>query len=163
MVLWSGVLARPGVTRSALILRDGVATEVTGPTDSADQDVGPLQDYLLEPDGSIIRARLIGDVARHYSATMIDSTIAYMTSSHPVSSPLVQCFQVLDTIPYSPKNVRALVAGARVGTLEIKKRGIDVDPAALRETLPLSGSQTATLILTRVQGRKTAILANRVP
>ena len=163
MVLWSGVLARPGITRSALILRDGVATEVTSPADSLDEDAGPLQDYLLEPDGAIIRARLIGDVARQHGATMIDSSIAYMTTPNPVDSPLVQCFQVLDTIPYSTKNVRALVADAEVGTLEIKKRGIDVDPAVLRETLPLRGSRSVTLILTRVQGEKTAILASRVP
>ena len=93
---------------------------------------------------------------------MIDSTIAYMTSPHPVSSPMVQCFRVRESVPYSPKNVHSLIAGAGLGTVEIKKRGIDVDPAALRTTLPLEGKATATLILTRVAGAKTAILADRV-
>jgi len=162
MVLWSGACVREGITRSALILRDGGATEVTGPSDSADAAAGPLQDYLLEPDGAIIRARLIGDVARQFGATMIDPTIAYMTSPHPVTSPLVQCFEVRDAIPYSQKSVHALIAGANLATLEIKKRGIDVDPAALRTSLPLKGTGEGTLILTRVQGKKTAILAQRV-
>jgi hypothetical protein len=93
---------------------------------------------------------------------MIDPTIAYMTSPHPVTSPLVQCFEVRDAIPYSQKSVHALIAGANLATLEIKKRGIDVDPAALRTSLPLKGSGEGTLILTRVQGKKTAILAQRV-
>lgn len=162
MVLWSGVLAREGITRSALILRDGGATEVSGASDSADVAAGPLQDYLLEPDGAIIRARLIGDLARQFGATMIDPTIAYMTGPNPVRSPLVQCFEVLDAIPYTQKSLHTLIAGAQVGTLEIKKRGIDVDPAALRASLPLKGSTAGTLILTRVQGKKTALLARRV-
>ena len=65
-------------------------------------------------------------------------------------------------MPYSTKNVQALIRVTDLGTLEIKKRGIDVDPAALRTTLPLEGASTATLILTRVAGEKTAILADRV-
>jgi hypothetical protein len=76
---------------------------------------------------------------------------------------LAQCFRVLERVPYSKKNVVALIARASLGTLEIKKRGIDCDPAALRSTLPLHGKGSATLILTRVQGVKTAILAERVP
>ena len=162
MVLWTGVLAREGVSRSALVLREGGGAEITGPADSPDVSVGELQEYLLEPDGAVIRARLIGDLARTHDAQMIDSTIAYMTSPNPVSSPMVQCFRVRESVPYSNKNVHSLIAGAGLGTVEIKKRGIDVDPAALRTTLPLEGKATATLILTRVAGTKTAILADRV-
>ena len=162
MVLWTGALAREGVTRSALVLREDGGAEITGAADSADAPVGELQEYVLEPDGAVIRARLIGDLARTHDAQMIDPTIAYMTSQHPASSPLVQCFRVRDSVPYSTKNVHRLIAGAGLGTVEIKKRGIDVDPAAMRTTLPLEGTASATLILTRVAGTKTAILADRV-
>jgi hypothetical protein len=79
-----------------------------------------------------------------------------------VSSPMVQCFRVRESVPYSTKNVHSLIASAGLSAVEIKKRGIDVDPAALRTTLPLEGKATATLILTRVAGAKTAILADRV-
>jgi len=85
-----------------------------------------------------------------------------MTGPEPIYSPLVQCFRVRESVLYSTKNVQALIHGADLGTLEIKKRGIDVDPAALRTTLPLEGTGTATLILTRIAGIKTAILADRV-
>jgi hypothetical protein len=93
---------------------------------------------------------------------MIDPSIAYVSSATAHQSPLMQGFQVLEQVPYSPKNVKALIAGANLSSLEIKKRGIDVDPAELRKTLPLSGSGTATLILTRVKGHKTALLAKRL-
>ena len=162
VVLWFGALAREGITRSALVLRDGAGAEITGPKDSPDAPVGDLQQYLSEPDGAVIRARLIGDLARAHGSHMIDPTIAYMTSPEPLDSPLVQCFRVRESVPYSTKNVEALIRGADLGTLEIKKRGVDVDPAALRRTLPLEGTGSATLILTRVAGAKTAIFADRV-
>lgn len=162
MVLWSGALARDGVTRSALVLRDDGAAEITGPADAPDAPAGPLQDYLVEPDGAVIRARLIGDLARRHGAQMIDPTIAYMTSATALTSPLAQTFRIREVVPYSARNVKALVLQADLGTLEIKKRGIDVDPATLRKSLPLEGTGSATLILTRVDGQKTAILADRV-
>ncbi len=161
MVLWWGALAREGIARSALVLTDQGGAEFTGPHDSEDAPVGELLEYLLEPDGAIIRARLIGDLARAHGAHMIDSTIAYMTSQAPVTSPLMQCFRVRKSVPYSTKNVQSLIREAQLGTLEIKKRGIDADPATLRRTLPLQGEGSATLILTRVGGKKTAILADR--
>lgn len=162
MVLWSGSLTRPGVTRSALVLNEGRAAEFTGPADSPDAPVGELQEYVIEPDGAIIRARLIGDLARTHDAHMVDSTIAYMTASRPVNSPLAQSFRVLETTPFTQKNLKALVAAAHLGTLEIKKRGVDIDPAQLRTQLPLKGSGSGVLIVTRLQGQKTAILAERV-
>ncbi len=162
MVLWSGVLKREGVARSALVISRSGAAEMVAGADSPDAEVGNLQEYLYEPDGAIIRARLIGDLARSLDATMIDESIAYFSASAAHQSPLMQGFQIIDQVPYSPKNVNALIARANIGTLEIKKRGIDIDPAQLRKTLPLSGSGSATLILTRVAGEKTALLARRL-
>ena len=49
-----------------------------------------------------------------------------------------------------------------IGTLEIKKRGVDVDPAVLRTELKLRGDESATLIVTRVGAKRLAILADRV-
>jgi hypothetical protein len=130
--------------------------------DSPDVEVGDLQEYLYEPDGAIIRARLIGDLARSLDATMIDDSIAYFSSATAHQSPLMQGFQIIDQVPYNPKNVNALIARANLSHVEIKKRGIDIDPAELRTTLPLSGTGTATLILTRIKGQKTALLAKRL-
>ena len=48
-----------------------------------------------------------------------------------------------------------------IGTLEIKKRGVDVDPAALRTKLKLRGDAAATLVLTRVASQKTRFLGFR--
>lgn len=162
LVLWWGALQRPGITRSALVLNARGSKEISGPSDSADQPVDSLKEYLFEPDGAVIRARLIGDLARQFDATMLDPTIAYFSSSTPHHSPLAQGFRVREVVPYTQKNLRKLVADAHLARVEIKKRGVDVDPAELRKTLSLEGTGEATIILTRLQGNKSVILADRL-
>ena len=49
-----------------------------------------------------------------------------------------------------------------MGTLTIKKRGVDVVPEQLRRRLGLSGSVPATVVLTRVEGRGAAFLVEPV-
>jgi hypothetical protein len=49
-----------------------------------------------------------------------------------------------------------------LGLVELKKRGIDVYPERLRRDLNLRGDNEVTLLLTRIAGRPTAILARRL-
>ncbi|MFT4220672.1 MAG: class I SAM-dependent methyltransferase [Microbacterium sp.] len=164
LVLWSGVLARPGVARAALVIRGGQASELTAAGDAVDAPTRPLVvgGYLHEPDGAVIRARLIGDVARSLDAGMLDERIAYLVSETAATSPFVQTFRVRESLPLKPDAIRAALARNDIGTLEIKKRGVDVDPAEFRRKLKPRGSRSATLILTRAGGARVALLAERV-
>lgn len=162
LVLWSGVLAREGVRRAALVIRGDRAHELTAPADAEDAEVRALGAYLHEPDGAVIRARLIGDLARRLDAGMLDPHIAYLTSDAPAESPFAVSFRVREVLPMNPKAVAAALKRAGIGRLEIKKRGVDVDPAAFRRKLSLRGSAEATLILVRVGDKRHAILADRV-
>jgi hypothetical protein len=160
--LWFGALARPGIRRAALVITAAGAAELTASEDSDDAEVGELGEYIYEPDGSVIRARLIGDLARQLNARMLSDSIAYLTADTAVATPFATCFRVLDSFPYDEKRLKKELATRGVGTLEIKKRGIDVDPAQLRKKLSLKGKASATVILTRVAGRHTALLCERV-
>ena len=160
--LWFGPLARAGIKRSALVLRGGHSAELVAAGDSVDADVAELGTYLYEPDGSVIRARLIGDLARELDARMLSEQIAYLTSDTLVSSPFVSAFRVVDTLPSDESKLKKELRRRGIGRLEIKKRGVDIDPAVLRRRLSLSGDAEATLVMTRVGGRHTAILAERV-
>jgi len=162
LVLWSGILAREGVRRAALVIRGDEAHELTGGADAEDADVRELGAFLHEPDGSVIRARLIGDVARSLEAGMLDEKIAYITGDAPLTSPFVQSFRVRETMAVNPKSINAVLRANDIGTLEIKKRGMDVDPATFRKKLNLKGTESATLILTRTGDKRMAILADRV-
>ncbi|APH44242.1 SAM-dependent methyltransferase [Microbacterium sp. 1.5R] len=163
LVLWTRALARDGIRRSALVIRGERSHELTAGADAVDEPVRELGAFLHEPDGAVIRARLIGDVARSLDAGMLDERIAYLTSDAAVTSPFVQSFRVRETMPANPKAISAVLKANDIGSLEIKKRGMDIDPAAFRKKLALRGEQTATLILTRVGDQRRAILADRVP
>jgi hypothetical protein len=160
--LWFGSLARDGITRSALVLRGEHSAELVSSGDSPDSEVGELGSYLYEPDGSVIRARLIGDLARSLGARMVSEQIAYLTSDVLVASPFLAAFRVVDILPSDESKLKKELRRRGIGRLEIKKRGVDIDPAALRRRLSLSGEAEATLVMTRVAGRHTAILAERV-
>jgi SAM-dependent methyltransferase len=160
--LWFGALARPGIHRAALVLRGDRADELTADADSPDEETGPLGEFLYEPDGAVIRARLIGDLARRLGGRMLSEQIAYITTDRPAETPFAAGFRVLETLPYAEKDLKKALRQRGIGTLEIKKRGVDVDPAALRRRLGLNGDRPATLILTRVAGRHTALLAERL-
>jgi hypothetical protein len=162
LVLWSGALARDGVRRAALVIRQDSAHELTAEADAADEPPRPLGAFLHEPDGAVIRARLIGDVARSLDAGMLDEHIAYLTSDTAVTSPFVSTFRVRDVLPAETRALARALHDRGVGTLEIKKRGVDVDPAVLRTKLKLRGAESATLFLTRIGSKRVAILAERV-
>lgn len=163
LALWFGALARPAVRRSALIIgAEGIA-ELTGPADAPDVPVGPIGRFLYEPDGAVIRARLIGDLARQIEGSMLSEDIAYFSSDRLVPTPFAQVFRVIDVVPLDVKQLSRRLAADGIGRLEIKKRGVDIDPAIFRKRLRLaSGGRSATLVATRVDGRHAALLCERV-
>ena len=162
LVLWSGRLARDRVRRAALVMRGDAAWELTSAADAPDEPVRPLGAFVHEPDGAVIRARLIGDVARSLEAGMLADQIAYLTSDTALTSPFVASFRVREVLPAETRSLSRALRERGIGRLEIKKRGVDIDPAALRTALKLRGDGSATLILTRIGAKRLAILADRV-
>ena len=161
LVYWSGALARPGISRSALVLGTEHAAEMSGSGPSENQPTGPLGEYLYEPDGAVIRAQLIGDLARSLEGWMVSPDIAYITSNQHTPTPFAQSFAVEEVLPLNQKAIQRWVRSAGIGALEIKKRGVDIDPAQFRQSLSLSGDNDATLFLTRLEGKRTAIVTTR--
>lgn len=160
--LWFGAVARDGIRRSALVIGEHGTAEMTAAADSADEAAGELGQYLFEPDGTVIRARLIGDLARQLNGRMLDTSIAYFSADAAESSPFATCFEIVADFPLDKRSLKKELATRKIGTLEIKKRGVDIDPATFRTSLSLTGENSATLILTRVAGKRRALLAQRV-
>jgi len=160
--VWFGAAARPGVGRSALVIGEHGSAELTAASDSPDVELGELGEYLYEPDGAVIRARLIGDLARGIDARMISDQIAYLSTDTAVDTPFAVGFRITETLPLDEKAIKRRLQALGIGTLEIKKRGVDIDPAQFRAKLSLKGNDDATLFLTRVAGKRVALLAQRV-
>jgi hypothetical protein len=160
--VWFGPLAREGVRRSALLLRGGEAT-VVDDVGLARPDVGAVGPYLYEPDGAVVRAGLVGQVAADVEGRLVDRSIAFVTADRPVRTPLARAFAVEDQLPFGLKALRTRLRDRGVGRVEIIKRGSAVDVENLRRQLRLSGQNEATVVLTRVAGQQTVLLCRPLP
>lgn len=160
--LWFGPLAPEGPGRSALLLTASGAVEVAGTTapDAPPEPApsGPLEAFLYEPDGAVIRAGLVARVCRDVGGHLVDPSIAYVTGGHLGPTPLATAYRVLDHLPFAVKRLRAYLRSRDVGRVTIKKRGTAVDPADLRRQLDLRGREEATLVLTRLAGRQWVVV-----
>ena len=160
-VVWTGALARPGIRRSALVLGE-TPVELTASEPDSEVAVGDVSTYLYDPSGAVIRAQLLGALARKLSAHTIATSIAYLSSAALVDTPFAHAFRVVHTLPLDIRTIAQYCRDEGIGTLEIKKRGVDIDPATFRTKLKLKGKKSATLFLTRVGDGRTAIIAERV-
>jgi len=157
--VWCGPLARRH-GHAALVIRDGAAHELAA--DLRRGEARSLGEFVAEPDGAVIRAGLVGALADDLGAGLLDPTIAYLTADDVTESPFARWFRVEEQLPLDAKRLAAALRARSVGTVEIKKRGVDVVPEKLRAQLKLRGSESATVLLTRVAGRHTAIIASAV-
>ena len=69
---------------------------------------------------------------------------------------------MLDVSSLDLKHLRRMIERHRVGTLEIKVRGVDLAPEALRARLKPRGEESATLLIVGGAGPARAVLARRV-
>lgn len=155
--LWSGSLATCR-RRATVIGRGGLAT-LTDEDEVAD-GVRGVGAFLYEPDGAVVRAGLVTAVAAGVGGGLLDEHIAYVASDAAYRTPFARGYRVREELPYREKPLRAALRERGIGRLAIKKRGVDVVPEELRKRLALSGDDEATLVMTRVAGRGTALLVD---
>ncbi|MFI7297304.1 methyltransferase domain-containing protein, partial [Streptomyces sp. NPDC050121] len=148
-VLWFGT-GEPGAVRATLL--PGPRTLLGGGL--PDPAVRPVGRYLYEPDGAVIRAHLVADVARDLDGGLIDETIAYVTADALHATPYASAYEITDQLPFNVKKLKALLREREVGILTVKKRGSAVEPEELRKkALPRpQGRNSVTVFLTRVAG-----------
>jgi hypothetical protein len=161
-VVWTGRFAR--VHRRATVLPAGASIQADNRealTWPEPQVVEPGR-ILYEPDPAVIRANLVGPLARQIGAAPIDAQIAYLVNEQQVSTPLAAGFRILDVVPFSAKRLRSWLAEHGIGEVDIKTRGFAVRPEEIRRRLKLRGDQSATLLLTRIGDKPVSILAERL-
>jgi len=155
--LWSGPGSIPG-QHSALIMPDARLIVATPPPLSV-RDLGR---YLYEPAGAVIRAGAIAELGAQLRAGLLDPQVAYLTNDRLCSTPFAVAFEVRQRLPFHLKALRAWVRQAQIGVLEIKKRGVDVDPAELRRRLRLAGPRSATIVISRTPNGAIAAVVERI-
>lgn len=155
-VLWFGRL-RTEAARRATLLPDGATlTEL----DAEVTQTGPPRAYLYEPDGAVIRAHLVGQVAAQLGATLLDPHIAFLSADGPQTTPFARGYRLQDAFPFQLKRLRSYLRQRDVGVVTIKKRGSPLDPDVLRQALRLRGEAHRTIFLTQVMGRATVLISD---
>ncbi|MGW1909683.1 THUMP-like domain-containing protein [Streptomyces sp. NPDC002076] len=151
-VVWFGT--EPGAVRATLL--PGPRTLVG--KGLPDPEVRPVGRYLYEPDGAVIRAHLVAEVAEHLDGGLIDPTIAYVTADELRPTAYASAYQISNQLPFNVKKLKALLREREVGTLTVKKRGSAVEPEELRRKVKPQGPNAATVFLTRVAGAPTMLI-----
>ena len=153
LTLYFGVLRRKEVKRAALLLSPKGTFEITSSQiERVDAPLGELGKYLYEPDAAVIRSHLVGDLAIELGLNIFSNEIAYLSGNEELSSPWLKGYEVLENLVFDRKKLKAYLREKKIGTLEIKKRGADITPEQLRRELDPKGPESATLIVTRVEG-----------
>jgi len=149
--LYFNQVRRSEVSRAALLITPTGTHELTSPHRSrTDAPLGELSEYVFEPDNSVIRSHLVGDLAIANELHLFAPEIAYLTGSNPLVSPWLRSYRVIDNLIFDRKKLKAYLRERQIGVLEIKKRGADITPEQLRRELDPNGPNSATLIVTRV-------------
>ncbi|WP_328537178.1 THUMP-like domain-containing protein [Streptomyces sp. NBC_00344] len=162
-VLWhhagAGHVIVPG-TRRATLLPSGATLTGRGLPDPAPRPVGR---YLYEPDGAVIRAHLVAEVAEDLDGGLIDETIAYITADELRRTPYATAYEITDELPFGLKKLKALLREREVGRLTVKKRGSAVEPEEVRRRVKPAGPNEATVFLTRVAGAPSMLIGRPAP
>ena len=154
--LWSVPLATPGVSRRATALSTSGPQWTVTDADPADCPVRAPGEWLVNPDGAVVRAGLVCQYGARLRFGRLDERIAYLTGDVP--PPGIRAFRVLEQGHYTEKRLREALRARRAGAVEILVRGLDVDPNALRPRLRLRGPESLTVVLTRIGRTPTAFL-----
>ncbi|WP_043270006.1 class I SAM-dependent methyltransferase [Streptomyces sp. CT34] len=154
-VVWFGAGEAGG--RRATLLPSGAS--LLG-AELPDPEPGPVGRWLYEPDGAVIRAHLVADVAEEVGGRLIDPTIAYVTADQLVPTRYATAYAITDVLPFNVKKLKALLRERGVGVAVVKKRGSAVEPEELRRKLKLDGPHSCTVFLTRVAGAPTMLLGH---
>jgi hypothetical protein len=162
-VAWFGNLARhPGRRTATVVLANGEAVSFSGHPEPHLTMAASVGRFVFEPHSAVLAARLSDSVGAFYQLESVIRGLPYLTGDKLIHSPLLAAFEVLEVLSADDKRLRAAIRGRRIGALEVKVRGVDIDPRQLQRRLRAAGDEAATLILAGGAAKTLAILGRRV-
>ncbi|MDR1236708.1 MAG: SAM-dependent methyltransferase [Propionibacteriaceae bacterium] len=159
LCLWSGNAAYPAGSRTALLLPQGDELPIPARAAPAERTGQPR--YLYEPDPAVIRAGGVTQVAEAVAGWPLRPGIGYIASEQLIRSGFATAFTVLAELAFDERTLRSWVKANDIGILELKTRGLAVDPAVLRRRLRPRGHNSATLILAPTDAGARAFVVQR--
>ena len=169
--LWFNALARPGVRRAALVI-GAARRRRTDQCRSAsirrhqDVQIGPVEGYLYEPDGAVIRAGLVADLALQLGGHLLDEHIAYICAPELQDTPFARAYKVLEVMPLQRQGAQGLGQGQPASASWTSRSAARRSPRRSCASNLLTGSgkgpNKATLVLTRIGEDRVAIVVEPI-
>lgn len=146
--------------KTALVVeKSGVVHRWESSDTPADVGVQTPRGWLYEPDPAIIRAGLVQDLGAELGATLIDSTIAYLTGDQPITTPFARFWRIIDWMPFNLKKLKEYLRVRQIGRITVKKRGSPITPEELIAKLKPNGEgDERVIVLTRVQDQPAILI-----
>jgi hypothetical protein len=161
-VVWFGGLAQhPGEHVATIVSPNAAACSVHGLPTTDVPIATTIGSHLHEPDAAVLAAKLTGVLAEQLNLAALAAGSVYLTGDGAINHPALATFAIRDQVPFDVKKLKAYFRERGIGKLEIKKRGVDVQPEQLRKSLALSGDEPATLFVTRLGKKVVAFVAER--
>ena len=162
-VAWFGSLARyPGRRSATIVDAEGGPRTVVGTADEPIPSAAALGRFLYEPHNAVLAAKLTGALCGQHALAAAAPGIAYLTSDSPITNAALSAFEIRELLPFDQKQLKAWCREHEIGRLEIKKRGVDLEPETLRKALLTRGDASATLIILPLAGSVKVAVVSRI-
>jgi SAM-dependent methyltransferase len=153
LIVWVGRFARAKLRATTL------------PTQASIDDTMPVRleiaeigKYLYDPDPTVTRLRLLGQLAGAMSLDFISPGQVVLTSNALVSHPLARAYRVEDVLPYREDKIKKLFRERNVGPVTVKPRGAEVNVDQLSKTFSGKSGPEKHLFLLRLDKKILAVI-----
>jgi SAM-dependent methyltransferase len=164
-IAWLGNLSRHHSMHTATVLARSDCDTPISITGNPNQEVsvaGKLGNFVHEPHAAVLAARLTGALAEILELQTIVSGVAYLTSDQPIEDDArLTTFEVVAVMPFDIKQVKAALRQRKMGRLEIKHRGLQLDPELLQKRFKVPGDNRGCLIIVGGHENTRAIITKR--
>ncbi len=147
-LLWSPALA---TSRRRATILPAVQTMTAEPGEPV--PVAAPGAFLLDPSPAVTRAGLVEELARSVGAWKIDPMIAFLAADAAISTPFARTLRVVESMPWNERQVARRLRELGIGTADIRRRGLAGDVGQIHRRLGLQGDGSATIVMTRRDGR----------
>ena len=120
-------------------------------------------EFLLDPNPAVTRAGLVAELACDLGAWQIDPMIAFLSTDRLVSTPFARTLRIVESMPWHEREVAKKLRELGVGSADIRRRGLAGDVQQIHRRLALRGDKSATIVLTRRNGRPWGLICEPVP
>lgn len=156
-VLWSPSLAT--ALRSATVIDDaGVHRLLPCPGDPVSLREPQPGQWLLDPNPAVTRAGLVEDLARSLGATKIDAGIGFLVADLDVETPFARSLRIVGSMPWHEKQLKRFLREIDAGPVDIRRRGLPGEVAAITRRLRGTGATPVTIAMTRVLDHPWAVI-----